>query len=59
MFSLTSFVFFIVLVTSIFIFYKNLKKIITNINLGRNGLIFSNRQERWKRVLFIAFGQCI
>ena len=57
MFSVSSFIFCFIFCFSIFLFFRNLKKIIRNINLGRDGLIFTNKKERWKRVFFIAFGQ--
>ena len=57
MFSISSFIFLIILSASIFLFARNLKKIIRNIKLGKGGLVFSNTKQRWKNVLFIAFGQ--
>ena len=57
MFSISSIVFFIILCLSITLFTRNLSKIIRNINLGKGGLVFNNKQERWRRVFFIAFGQ--
>ena len=54
---MSSFIFLIIFCFSIFLFFRNLKKIIRNINLGRDGLVFLNKKERWKRVFFIAFGQ--
>ena len=57
MFSISSIIFFIILCLSITLFTRNLSKIIRNINLGKGGLVFNNKQERWRRVFFIAFGQ--
>ena len=57
MFSISSFIFIIILLSSVFLFYRNVKKIIRNINLGKDGLTFSDTKKRWKNVLFIAFGQ--
>ena len=57
MFSISSFIFVIILLSSVFLFYRNVKKIIRNINLGKDGLTFSDTKKRWKNVLFIAFGQ--
>ena len=57
MFSISSCIFFIILCVSVSLFVRNLKKIVRNINLGKDNLIFKNKGERWKRVLFIAFGQ--
>ncbi len=57
MFSTSSLIFFIVLSSSIFLFYRNINKIIRNINLGKSDQNFPNKRERWKRVFFIAFGQ--
>ena len=57
MFSVSSIVFIIIFFLSCFLFYKNIKKIIRNINLGKDSGKFNNVKERWKQVLFIAFGQ--
>ena len=57
MFSISSLIFFVILCLSIVLFARNLSKIIRNINLGKGGLVFNNKQERWRRVFFIAFGQ--
>jgi len=57
MFSISSFIFVIILLSSVFLFYRNVKKIIRNINLGKDGLTFSDTKKRWRNVLFIAFGQ--
>ena len=57
MFSTSSLIFFIILSSSIFLFYRNINKIIRNINLGKSDQVFPNKRERWKRVFFIAFGQ--
>ena len=57
MFSTSSLIFFIILSFSIFLFYRNINKIIRNIKLGKSDQVFSNKIERWKRVFFIAFGQ--
>jgi len=57
MFSISSFIFFIIFSASIFLFSRNLKKIIRNISLGKRDLIFSDKKERWKNVFFIALGQ--
>ena len=57
MFSVSSVLFFIILCLSIVLFVRNLSKIIRNINLGKGGLVFNNKKERWRRVFFIAFGQ--
>ena len=57
MFSLSSFIFLFILSASIYLFYRNIRKIFSNISLGKKNLTFSNQRERWKRVIFIAFGQ--
>ena len=49
--------FFFIFSGSIFLFYRNFKKIFRNINLGKGGVASNNKKERWKRVFFIAFGQ--
>jgi len=57
MFSLSSSVFLIIFLLSCLLFYRNFSKIIRNIKLGRDSGVFENKRERWKNVLFIAFGQ--
>tara|TARA_B100001250_G_scaffold301204_1_gene262915 strand:+ start:1147 stop:2490 length:1344 start_codon:yes stop_codon:yes gene_type:complete len=57
MFSLSSSVFLIIFLLSCLLFYRNFSKIIRNIKLGRDAGVFENKRERWKNVLFIAFGQ--
>ena len=49
--------FFLILSGNLFLFYRNFKKIFRNINLGKKNVSSYNKKERWKRVLFIAFGQ--
>ncbi len=49
--------FFLIFSFSLFIFSRNFKKIYRNISLGKGGVLSNNKKERWKRVLFIAFGQ--
>ena len=56
-FDISNLIFLIILVTSIILFYKNLRKIFRNIRLGKGGVKSDNKKERWKRVFFIAFGQ--
>ena len=53
----SNFIFFIIFLSSILLFSYNFKKIYRNINLGRGGVDSNNKKERWKRVIFIAFGQ--
>ena len=57
MFSLSNSVFIIIFLLSSLLFYKNFRKIIRNIKLGRDAGVFENKRERWRNVLFIAFGQ--
>jgi len=57
MFSLSSAIFLIIFLFSCFLFYRNFSRIIRNIKLGRDPGVFENKRERWKNVLFIAFGQ--
>tara|TARA_B100000900_G_scaffold326128_1_gene286068 strand:- start:1205 stop:2521 length:1317 start_codon:yes stop_codon:yes gene_type:complete len=54
---ISNFIFFIILLSSILLFSYNFKKIYRNINLGKGGVDSNNKKERWKRVIFIAFGQ--
>lgn len=56
-FDISNLIFLILFSFSIFLFYKNFKRIIRNIRLGQGGVQSNNKKERWKRVLFIAFGQ--
>ncbi|MFT6948330.1 MAG: heterodisulfide reductase subunit C [Vicingaceae bacterium] len=42
---------------AVFLFSKNLKKIIRNINLGRDVDLSDNKAERWKKMLLVAIGQ--
>ncbi len=57
MFSLSNSVFLIIFLLSSLLFYKNFRKIIRNIKLGGDAGVFENKRERWRNVLFIAFGQ--
>ena len=54
---ISNLIFLVALSFSVLLFYKNLKKILKNINLGKPIAEVQNKKERWKRVLFIAFGQ--
>ena len=54
---LSNVIFLFIFSASIFLFFKNFKKIIRNIRLGRGGVESGNKKERWKKVLFVAFGQ--
>ncbi len=54
---ISNFIFLIILSVSLIFFYKNIKKIINNINLGKDHWNIENKRERWKKVFFIAFGQ--
>ncbi len=57
MFSLSNSVFLTIFLLSSLLFYKNFRKIIRNIKLGGDAGVFENKRERWRNVLFIAFGQ--
>ena len=54
---ISNFIFFIIFFSSLLLFSYNFKKIYRNINLGKGGVDSNNKKERWKRVIFIAFGQ--
>ncbi|MBF25438.1 MAG: Fe-S oxidoreductase [Flavobacteriales bacterium] len=54
---ISNFIFLFILSFSLILFYKNIKKIIDNINLGKPGKDIDNTRKRWKKVFFIAFGQ--
>lgn len=43
--------------TAIWLFTKKVKEIRRNINLGREQDISDNKEQRWKNVLLLAFGQ--
>lgn len=49
--------FLIVLVGFSFLIFRRFKRIVANINLGKNNEIKDRTSERWKNVLLIAFGQ--
>src|SRR5215469_12723291 len=50
-------VFVIALVLAVYFFWKNVRKIIRNIKLGRDYPIEGNATERWKILLRVALGQ--
>ena len=56
-FEISNLIFLILLSSGFILFYFNIKKIIRNIRIGRDGVQVNNKKERWKRVFFIAFGQ--
>ncbi|MFN5629329.1 MAG: 4Fe-4S dicluster domain-containing protein [Bacteroidota bacterium] len=49
--------FTIILASGIFLFAKNIKKVIRNINVGRNIKVTDNIGERWKTMTMVALGQ--
>jgi len=57
MLSISSAIFLIIFLFSCLFFYRNFKRIIRNINLGKDAGEFTNRWARWKNVFLIAFGQ--
>jgi len=57
MFSINSILFITVFSLSCMLFYRNIKKIIRNINLGKKIGDVKNKPKRWKQVFLIAFGQ--
>jgi len=50
-------IFLVILVAAIYLFYKNVKKIVRNIKLGRDIKINDNRVKRWISMLKVAIGQ--
>ena len=54
---ISNFIFLIIFSASLILFYRNLSKIIRNINLGKPLGQVGNKKERWKNVLLIALGQ--
>ncbi len=57
MFSINSILFITIFSLSCILFYRNIKKIIRNINLGKKIGDVKNKPKRWKQVFLIAFGQ--
>ena len=57
MFSVGNFIFITLLICSISLFYRNFKKIIRNIRLGKTINSDNRFKERFKNVFLIAFGQ--
>jgi len=57
MYSISNFIFLIVFFLGVFLFYRNLERIVRNINLGKKDEPVTDKKTRWKKVLFIAFGQ--
>lgn len=54
---LPNIIFSVVLIAAIFLFAKNIKKIIRNINLGKEVDYTENPAERWKIMTLVALGQ--
>ncbi|MBN2519164.1 MAG: hypothetical protein JXB17_01560, partial [Bacteroidales bacterium] len=50
-------IFLIILIAAIYLFYKNVKKIARNINLGRDIKINDNKRKRWWLMFKVAIGQ--
>lgn len=50
-------IFILVAGAAIFLFSKKIKELRRNILLGRDELINDNKQQRWRNVLLLAFGQ--
>ena len=50
-------VFVAILALAIFIFYRNISRIISNIKLGKDEKIEGDTGRRWNNVLLLAFGQ--
>lgn len=54
---LENILFIVAFVIAVFLFSKNLKAIIRNINLGKDIDISDNKPERWKKMILVAIGQ--
>ena len=54
---LENILFIVAFAAAVFLFSKNLKAIIRNINLGRDIDLSDNKAERWKKMLLVAVGQ--
>src|SRR5215831_18818190 len=50
-------IFVICLTVAIYFFTRNVRKIVRNINLGRDFRIEGNRKKRWTTLLRVALGQ--
>jgi len=54
---LENILFVVAFAAAVFLFSKNLKAIIRNINLGKDVYISDNKPERWKKMILVAIGQ--
>ena len=54
---LENILFIVAFAAAVFLFSKNLKAIIRNINLGKDVDISDNKPERWKKMILVAIGQ--
>ena len=54
---LENILFIVALAAAVFLFSKNLKAIIRNINLGKDVDISDNKSARWKKMILVAIGQ--
>lgn len=54
---ISSIIFIVLLAAGVFLFTKNVRKIIRNINLGRDLKIDDHKAERWKMMSMVAIGQ--
>ena len=54
---LENILFVVAFAAAVFLFSKNLKAIIRNINLGKDVDISDNKPERWKKMILVAIGQ--
>src|SRR3989337_1820368 len=50
-------IFLLVLAIAGYVIFRRFKRIRSNINVGKQTLINDRRDERWRNVLLIAFGQ--
>ena len=54
---LENILFVVAFAAAVFLFSKNLKAMIRNINLGKDVDISDNKPERWKKMILVAIGQ--
>lgn len=54
---MSNIIFIIVLAAGVFLFAKNIRKIIRNIRLGKNVMLEGSTSERWKTMALVALGQ--
>jgi len=54
---ISSIVFLVVLAITVFLFYRSIRTIVRNINLGKDLDIKDQKSKRWKTMFLVAIGQ--